>query len=176
MSKLSARHLLCKMLGHDWSLAVQAIEKAEPDRLCERCGARLSDHDAKGQPQQEPPKPWPRSKSEVKPDISGSHPPRPFYSSKVPQRPDRAPVAEWLDPEVYPPPHGTKILLLTNWEVAVLGHWDDVGCVAWAPLMKKPEWLQKRLRERRLNNAKTLGREGAIHVERRDVPKRRATD
>ena len=67
------------------------------------------------------------------------------------ERPDRAPVAEWLDPLIYPPPRGMKIQLLTDWEIAVYGHWSDTGYVAWAPLMTKPAWLVQRLRDKALS-------------------------
>ena len=178
MSKGKIRHLLCQLLGHDWSVALSTFGKLEPvDRVCGRRGvdSLVPSDKPVGM---EPPKPWPRPAPAIKPDISGSTPPKPFNctSSKLPERPDRAPVAEWLDPEVYPPPRGTKILLLTSWEVVVLGHWNDADCIAWAPLMRKPVWLLQRLRELRLSKAAEFGGKEAASVERRDVPKRRATD
>lgn len=39
---------------------------------------------------------------------------KPAIIGRAPARPDRAPVAEWLDPLLYPPPKGTKIQLLTD--------------------------------------------------------------
>jgi hypothetical protein len=58
-----------------------------------------------------------------------------------------AAVAEWKDPSVEAPPRGTKILLLTEWGVAVLGHWDKVGrFAAWSPLPKIPESIRRRMR------------------------------
>ena len=83
---------------------------------------------------------------------SNPSPPRskPTIIGRAPARPDRAPVAEWLDPLVCPPPKGSKIQLLTDWGIAVYGHWADDGYVAWAPLLQKPAWLYERLRQKRL--------------------------
>lgn len=96
---------------------------------------------------------------------------------RAPARPDRAPVAEWLDPLLYPPPKGTKIQLLTDWGIAVYGHWSDEGYVAWAPLLQKPAWLYERLRQKRLEKATGHEQEVKQNVgAERDVPKRRASD
>lgn len=73
--------------------------------------------------------------------------------TNTPTRPDRAPVAQWLDPLVSPPPRGTKLMLLTSTEVATIGHWADADCIAWAPLPQKPDWIRHRLREMRARKA-----------------------
>ena len=63
-------------------------------------------------------------------------------------RPDRAPVAEWRLPEDYPPPRGTKLILLTRQGVAIMGHWSDQDCVAWAPQMQINERVKAKLIKR----------------------------
>lgn len=54
-------------------------------------------------------------------------------------------VTEWRDPEIDPPPRATKLFLMNPGGVAVIGHWSDDWCLAWAPLPKKPEWLRRKL-------------------------------
>lgn len=57
-----------------------------------------------------------------------------------------APVSSWQDPRIYSPPHGSKMLMLTEYGVAVLGsRWDDTF-VAWAPLPSIPPEIKERLR------------------------------
>lgn len=60
-------------------------------------------------------------------------------------QPHRAPVAEWRLPEDYPPPKGTKLILLTRQGVAIMGHWSDKDCVAWAPLLQINERVKAKL-------------------------------
>ena len=64
-------------------------------------------------------------------------------------RPERAPVASWLDPETNPPPRGVKIQLLTEGGIAVYGEWRDQGYDAWAPCMQVPAALQVKIIEKR---------------------------
>ena len=52
--------------------------------------------------------------------------------------------AWWRDPEVIPPPRGTKLLLLNPSGVAVIGHWAH-WCVAWSPLPRVPPALKARM-------------------------------
>jgi hypothetical protein len=119
------RKLICWLTGHKW---LKPYHKTDyPEFICRRCGEY-------GSTGVKPPKDWPR-----------------MPETKAPERPDRAPVAEWLDPLIYPPPRGMKIQLLTDWEIAVYGHWSDTGYVAWAPLMTKPAWLVQRLRDKALS-------------------------
>jgi hypothetical protein len=54
---------------------------------------------------------------------------------------------EWRDPRVEPAPLATKIFLMTPGGVMVVGYWDPRWCVAWAPLLVKPDWLRERLSE-----------------------------
>ncbi len=67
----------------------------------------------------------------------------------IPNRPDRAPVAFWLDPDTNPPPRGVKIQLLTEGGIAVYGEWRDKGFDAWAPCMQVPQALQQKIMEKR---------------------------
>ena len=55
-----------------------------------------------------------------------------------------APVSFWLDADVAPPPSGSKLLLLTNGGIAVIGNWGP-GFVAWAPLPKVPPSIKEKL-------------------------------
>ncbi len=64
-------------------------------------------------------------------------------------RPERAPVASWLDPETNPPPRGVKIQLLTEGGIAVYGEWRDQGYDAWAPCMQIPAELQMKIIRKR---------------------------
>ena len=123
------RKLICWLTGHKWLKPYYKTDR--PEFICARCGAY-------GSSGMRPPKTWPK-------------PPNMLISGRAPERPDRAPVAEWLDPLIYPPPRGMKIQLLTDWEIAVYGHWSDTGYVAWAPLMTKPAWLVQRLRDKALS-------------------------
>ena len=60
-------------------------------------------------------------------------------------KPERAPVAWWHDPDIYPPPRGTKIQLLTEGGIAVYGEWRDEGYDAWAPCMQVPTALKDKI-------------------------------
>jgi hypothetical protein len=51
----------------------------------------------------------------------------------------------WRDPSRQDPPLGRKLILLTETGCAVIGCWERVGYLAWAPLPSKPEWLKNRL-------------------------------
>ncbi len=73
----------------------------------------------------------------------------------------RAIVGYWKLPSEFPPPKGTKINLLTAWNVACQGHWDELSCVAWSELLiTTPEVRkvmiekQKQLREKFNEDAK----------------------
>lgn len=147
------RRLLCTILGHRWRRRYFENSIEGPKFICHRCGHLQFAC-------QQPPK--------------TSAPPR--ITGRAPVRPDLAPVAEWLDPLVYPPPKGTKLRLMTDWGIAVYGHWDDVGYTAWAPLLQKPAWLQERLRQNRLDRASKYAQELRANGTDRDVPKRRASD
>lgn len=146
--------LLCRIVGHKWRRRYFQGSLNGPEAICHRCGEMTFALTA-------PPKPWPRA---TEPRITG----------RAPTRPDRAPTAEWLDPSIYTPPRGTKIQLLTDWGIAVYGHWDDDGFVAWAPLLQKPSWLIARMCQKRVEKAAEHDME-VRHVER-NVPNRRATD
>ena len=46
--------------------------------------------------------------------------------------------AEMRDPAVYPPPLGTKLLILTSGGVTVTGNWIDTSnYVKWSPMPKR---------------------------------------
>lgn len=161
------RRLLCTILGHRWRRRYFENSIEGPKFICHRCGHLQFAC-------QQPPKPWPRP-------APGTNPPtheRPVLpkTSAPPRITGRAPAAEWLDPLVYPPPKGTKLRLMTDWGIAVYGHWDDVGYIAWAPLLQKPAWLQERLRQNRLDRASKYAQELRANGTDRDVPKRRASD
>ncbi len=47
----------------------------------------------------------------------------------------RAMAGYWKLPTIHPPPKGVKINLLTAWNVACQGHWDELSCVAWSELL-----------------------------------------
>ena len=128
------RKLICWLTGHKWLKPYYKIDR--PEFICQRCGAY-------GSSSLPPPKEWPR--------MPETKAPWQYIVGRAPERPDRAPVAEWLDPLIFPPPRGMKIQLLTDWEIAVYGHWSDTGYVAWAPLMTKPAWLVQRLRDKALS-------------------------
>lgn len=77
----------------------------------------------------------------------------------------RAATASWLLPSQASPPKGTKINLLTAWNVACQGHWDELSCVAWSPLLTTTEEIrqamldkQKQIREK--FNAAAINDEG----------------
>lgn len=51
----------------------------------------------------------------------------------------------WIDPQEQTPPLGKKMLLLTQYGVAILGHWYAEGqFIAWAPLPKIPEGIKQK--------------------------------
>lgn len=169
------RRLLCKIIGHRWRRRYFENSIEGPEFICHRCGhLQFACH--------QPPKPWPRPAPGTNPPPPHERPVLPKTSvppritGRAPARPDRAPVAEWLDPLVYPPPKGTKLQLLTDWGIAVYGHWEDVGYIAWAPLLQKPSWLLQRMRESRLKKAADYEQEVKATGTDRDVPKRRASD
>lgn len=56
-----------------------------------------------------------------------------------------APVAEYVSPLDVPPPRGTKLLLLTQWGIAVIGEWMDHGYVGWSPLPKVPRKIKNEM-------------------------------
>lgn len=61
--------------------------------------------------------------------------------------PETAPFAEWQDPAVNSPPSDSKLLILTEWGVAILGPWrSNGGFVAWAPLPRIPKHIKERLK------------------------------
>jgi len=59
-------------------------------------------------------------------------------------------LSHWKDPEVFPPPRGVKLNLLTWGGIQVSGQWftdSHLSFAAWAPVLSKPEWLKKRLED-----------------------------
>lgn len=57
----------------------------------------------------------------------------------------RAMVACWRDPDIDPPPRGETLQLLTYNRQQVKGVWNDTDYAAWAPLLKVPESISKRI-------------------------------
>jgi len=56
-------------------------------------------------------------------------------------------VSKWHDPEVTAPPQAGKLLILTEWGVAILGPWrDNAGYVAWAPLPHIPKRIKEKMK------------------------------
>ena len=47
-----------------------------------------------------------------------------------------------------PAPRGTKIILLTEGDVAIMGHWYE-GAKAWCPLPKRNKDAERRIKERK---------------------------
>lgn len=45
----------------------------------------------------------------------------------------KPPRPTWLEPSEYPPPRGTKLLVLTAGGIATVGHWAS-DCIGWLPL------------------------------------------
>ena len=58
---------------------------------------------------------------------------------------ETADVAAWKDPSEEPPPTGKKLLLLTPYGVACLGHWNAEQFIGWAPLPRIPKRLKEKL-------------------------------
>lgn len=54
-----------------------------------------------------------------------------------------APISEWQ--ALATCPKGTKVLMLTERGVAVIGKYEPEGYLAWAPFPKRPEWLRKQM-------------------------------
>ena len=68
-------------------------------------------------------------------------------SNQVDDKPYTAWESYWIDPQEQTPPIGKKLLLLTQYGVAVLGHWYAEGqFIAWAPLPKIPESIKRKCR------------------------------
>lgn len=57
-------------------------------------------------------------------------------------------VFRYPDDGDQPAPRGTKIILLTEGEVAVMGQWYD-GAQAWCPLPKRNKDAERRIKEKR---------------------------
>lgn len=53
---------------------------------------------------------------------------------------------EYRHPVDFPPPRGVKMQLYTLGGICVIGVWDPLFAVAWAPLTKMPVELKDRLR------------------------------
>ena len=45
--------------------------------------------------------------------------------------------ATFLKPDEYPPPRGSKVLLLTTYGTIVIGTWRDEDCKQWHPLLRE---------------------------------------
>lgn len=60
----------------------------------------------------------------------------------------------WKLPSEYPAPRGEKIIILTMFGVLTLGHWNDMDCVAWAPLPKMTEDVKQALQSKRKEHYK----------------------
>ncbi len=71
----------------------------------------------------------------------------------------RATKASWLLPSQAIPPKGTKINLLTAWNVACQGHWDELSCVAWSPLLT----TTKEIRQAMLDKQKQIREKWSIN-------------
>jgi hypothetical protein len=56
-----------------------------------------------------------------------------------------APKVFFLDPKIYNPPRGRKIILMTKSGWVTIGHWSDLDCVAWfpSPLLSDDQKLQQ---------------------------------
>lgn len=51
----------------------------------------------------------------------------------------------YRDPRVDPPPLGVMLNIYTTGGIQIKGLWrDDLGYLAWAPLLKVPDWLRER--------------------------------
>lgn len=57
--------------------------------------------------------------------------------------------ASWRRPDEFPPPSGTKMLLLTDYGIAMVGTWGSgLGLSMWAPLPKISSEDKRWMRER----------------------------
>lgn len=52
----------------------------------------------------------------------------------------------WRHPDDDPPPHGTKLMMISPWGIAQTGDWY-AGAACWMPLPKLPQELQDRLKK-----------------------------
>ena len=63
--------------------------------------------------------------------------------------------ARWRRPDEFPPPSGTKMLLLTDYGIAMVGTWGSgLGLSMWAPLPKISNDDKRWMRERNWNRYK----------------------
>ena len=54
---------------------------------------------------------------------------------------------EWRDPDVDPPPIGSKVQLLTHTGIAIHGKWYPEGrFIGWAPLLKIPPSIKAKIK------------------------------
>lgn len=55
----------------------------------------------------------------------------------------------WLDPVTNPPPMGTKIQVLSKYNVASIGTFQPDFHVGWYPLLKVPKTIKERIQNER---------------------------
>jgi hypothetical protein len=59
-------------------------------------------------------------------------------------QPEPVHTTQWHNPAIEPPPKGERLFLYTSGGITVVGTWYDEGqYLAWAPLLKKPEWVKR---------------------------------
>ena len=65
--------------------------------------------------------------------------------SKLTEKLNTAPRAEWLCPTQYTPPRGIKLQVLTWGGIGTEGHWDHKLYAAWSPMPDTPPHIKHRM-------------------------------